>query len=340
MGNGDRKQEMQKPICLISLMLATAISIMAQPKDFPKLAGPYLGQKPPGMTPEIFAPGVISKGYFERSVVFSPSYDELFYELRCLGFTTVLMHMKQQNGEWSDPETASFSGIPDHRDCYAFFSHDGRTLFFASRRPLSDDEECKEESDIWMLRKDNDQWGTPIHAGNSLNSAFDDSTPTLSKSNNMYFCSNRDGNYDIYVSHFSEKGFSEPHRLDRPINTTYFEGHPFIAADESYLIFSSDRPGELGQADLYISFKGKDNEWLEPVNMGDKINSPFHEVAPYVSPDGQYLFFCSFRPNFPPYGKHRLTFKEIQKLLDGPGNGRGDIYWVSSKIIEELKPRE
>jgi hypothetical protein len=146
--------------------------------------------------------------------------------------------MKQHNGEWTDPETAAFSGIPDHSDCYAFFSHDGRTLFFTSRRPLSDDEESKEESDI------------------------------------------------------------------------------------------------------YISFKGKENEWLEPVNMGDKINSSFHEVAPYVSPDGQYLFFCSFRPNFPPCGENRLTFKEIQKLLDGPGNGRGDIYWVSAKIIEDLRPKE
>jgi len=74
--------------------------------------------------------------------------------------------------------------------------------------------------------------------------------------------------------------------------------------------------------------------------MGDKINSRFHEVAPYVSPDGKYLFFCSFRPNPPPYGKHRLTYMEIKKLLDGPGNGRGDIYWVSAKIIEELKPKE
>ena len=320
-------------------MPAVALAILAQQSGFPKLTGPYLGQKPPGMTPEIFAPGVISKGYFERSVVFSPSYDELFFELRCLGFTTVLMHMKQHNGEWSDPETATFSGIPDHSDCYAFFSHDGRTLFFTSRRPLSDGEESKKDSDIWMLRKDNDKWGMPVHAGYPLNSAFDDSVPTLSKSNNLYFCSNRDGNYDLYVSLFSEKGFSEPRRLDFPINTKNFEGHPFIAADESYLIFSSDRPGQLGEGDLYISFKGKENEWLEPVNMGDKINSQFHEVAPYVSPDGNYLFFCSFRPNPPPYGKHRLTFMEIKKLLDGPGNGRGDIYWVDANIIEEMRPK-
>ncbi len=321
-------------------MPAVALAIMAQPSDFPKLTGPYLGLKPPGMTPEIFAPGVISMGYFERSVVFSPSQDELFYQLRCLGFTSVLLYMTQKNGLWTEPETALFSGIPEYYDDCPFFSYDGRRLFFISKRPLAGSGDVKEDSDIWVLPKIKEAWGEPVHVGNVLNSALNDDYPTLSKLNNLYFCSNRDGNYDLYASLFSEKGFSEPRRLDFPINTKNFEGHPFIAADESYLIFSSDRPGQLGEGDLYISFKGKENEWLEPVNMGDKINSQFHEVAPYVSPDGNYLFFCSFRPNPPPYWKHRLTFMEIKKLLDGPGNGRGDIYWVSAKVIEKLRPKE
>jgi len=55
----------------------------AQQSDFLFLKGLYLGQKPPGMTPEIFAPGIISMGYFERSVVFSPSQDELFFQFFC-----------------------------------------------------------------------------------------------------------------------------------------------------------------------------------------------------------------------------------------------------------------
>ena len=94
----------------------------------------------------------------------------------------------------------------------------------------------------------------------------------------------------------------------------------------------------MGQGDLYVSFKGEDNGWLEPIHMGDEINSPFHEAAPFVSPDGKYLFFCSFRPNPPSNAKRRLTYREVKELLDGPGNGRGDIYWVSAKVIEELRP--
>ncbi len=313
---------------------------LPRPEDRPILSGAYLGQKPPGMTPEIFAPGIISMGYFERSVVFSPSQDELFFQLRCLGFTTVLLHMTQKNGSWTEPETASFSGLPEHFDDSPFFTYDGRHLFFVSQRPLPGREDIKKDSDIWMLPKSKDAWGEPVHAGHTLNSVFDEDYPTLSRSNNLYFSSNRAGNYDIYVTQFSEQGFSEPLRLNAPINSEYFEGHPCIAADESYLIFSSDRPGELGEGDLYISFKGEKNEWSEPVNMGEEINTPFHEAAPYVSPDGKYLFFCSFRPKPRPSENKRLTFMEVKQLLDGPGNGRGDIYWVSAKIIDDLRPKE
>ena len=264
----------------------------------------------------------------------------MFFQLRCLGFNTVLIHMKQINGTWSEPETACFSGIPEYSDAYAFFTYDGRTLFISSQRPLPGQKENKKDSDIWFIQKDKEEWGVPIHGGEIINSIVDDSCPSLSRLNNLYFSSNREGHYDIYVSHFSERGFSEPKKLNAAINTQHFEGHPFIAADESYLIFSSDRPGELGEGDLYVSFKGKDNEWIEPLNMGDKINSAFHDVAPYVSPDGKYLFFCSFRPNPRPIGGKRLTLREIQKILDGPGNGRGDIYWVSAIVIENLKPKE
>jgi hypothetical protein len=98
---------MKKRSLIYGLFLIAVSVLHAQTKDFPKLTGPYLGQKPPGMTPEIFAPGIISSGYFERSVVFSPDHDELFFQLRCLGFTTVLLHMKRKMGTWSRPETGA-----------------------------------------------------------------------------------------------------------------------------------------------------------------------------------------------------------------------------------------
>ena len=103
-------------------------------------------------------------------------------------------------------------------------------------------------------------------------------------------------------------------RLDFPINTGYNEHDPYIAPDESYLIFTSNRPGGYESADLYICFKNTDDSWAEPINMGNKINSDKYDYCPILSPDGKYLFFSSYR------------------------TGNGDIYWVDAKVIEELKP--
>ena len=79
-----------------------------------QLKGPFLGQKPPGDVPELFASGIVSSVYFEHSgAVFTPDGKELFWsrainegrEPRII----VIMHMKMENGVWSRPELAPFN---------------------------------------------------------------------------------------------------------------------------------------------------------------------------------------------------------------------------------------
>lgn len=63
------------------------------------------------------------------------------------------------------------------------------------------------------------------------------------------------------------------------------------------------------------------------MNMGNRINTEANERFPNVTPDGKFLFFNS-------------TKKIVGADADGPGNGNGDVYWVSAKIIEELRAKE
>ena len=91
---------------------------------------------------------------------------------------------------------------------------------------------------------------------------------------------------------------------------------PYIAPDESYLLFSSMRPDGNGDFDLYVSYKKKDGTWTKAKNLGDTINTSARESISVVSPDGNYLFFMSRR------------------------NGIGELFWVDARIIEELKPKE
>ena len=97
------------------------------------------------------------------------------------------------------------------------------------------------------------------------------------------------------------------------VNTGEREFCPFIAPDESYLIFSRTVPEEKGRSDLFISFRGGDGKWSEAVNMGDTVNSLHNETSPVVTPDGRYLFFSR---------------------VSGDING---VFWTSADVIEELR---
>ena len=77
-----------------------------------------------------------------------------------------------------------------------------------------------------------------------------------------------------------------------PWNTEqYDEVHPALSADGTSLYFASNREGGLGGMDIYRSdFKA--GEWSEPINLGDKINTPGNEIFPFVHDDGT-LYFAS-----------------------------------------------
>jgi len=108
--------KISKIVSLISFILIIGIS-QAQEKisDFPVLKGPYIGQKPPGTIPEIFAPGIISTRHYENSITFSPDGNEIFYAMASpaagRGNLFVILFTKKENNLWTRPRVAPFSGI-------------------------------------------------------------------------------------------------------------------------------------------------------------------------------------------------------------------------------------
>ena len=304
--------------------------------NFPILKGPYLGQKPPGTKPEIFAPGIISTGYHDGCITFSPDGRELFYHFGGLG-RMVILYMKQEVNRWTAPQVASFSG--NYRDGEPHFSYDGNKLLFRSNRPLEGKGEPMESTDIWIVERSEDGWGEPRNLGTIINSAKDDLYPTITKSGDLYFASNRDGGWDIYASKYLNGRYIKPEKLSKAINSEFGDWDAFLDPDESYIIFGSNRRSDgFGESDLYISFRKEDGSWTKSKNMGSQINTIYREVDPVVSMDSKYIFFRSNRRIHKSYSETPLTYNEIIKILDSPGNGEADIYWVDAKVIENLKP--
>jgi Tol biopolymer transport system component len=109
----------------------------------------------------------------------------------------------------------------------------------------------------------------------------------------LYFASVR-GNgrkdNDLYRSRLVNGEYQKPENLGNVINTNVTEADPFIAPDQSYLIFSSDREGGAGEGDLYISFN-QNGKWTAPQPLGSNINTAEYEYTPLVSADGKTFYF-------------------------------------------------
>ena len=252
----------------------------------------------------------------------------------------VILHMKQENNQWAAPQVASFSGkyTGKYRDGEPHFSYDGTKLLFRSLSPLEGKGEPMAFTDIWIVERDDGGWGEPVNPGPPINSDREDLYPTISKSGDLYFASNRDGGWDIYISKYVNGSYATPEKLSDAINSEFGDWDAFLAPDESYMIFGSNgRPDGFGESDLYISFRDEDGTWTKSKNMGSQINTSYREVDPVISPDGKYIFFRSNRRIHKSYTESPLTYQEFKRILDSPENGEADIYWVDAKIIDELK---
>jgi ankyrin repeat protein len=280
------------------------------PVEFPILKGKFLGQKKPGLEPELFAPGIVSTPQSEHSViVFNSVGNEAFWSSG-----NAIFSIKMRDNQWLPPQVATFSG--KFRNYSMAYSSDGNKLYFCSLRPLDNNKPAS--LSIWVVTRKGSNWSEAKPLGSSVNSKLA-SGPSLSNDDTLYFYSDTEGSkrrYDIYRSLLVNGDYTIPLNCSDAINSKYYDMNPYIAPDESYMIFESDRPEGFGWSDLYISFRKKDGTWSKAKNMGNKINTNKLERYPNVSSDGKYLFFSSDRL------------------------GNLDIYWVDAQIIEELKQKE
>lgn len=322
------------------LLLIFTFSCCSGKEDLSVPKGLYLGQKPPGMLPEVFAPGIVSKGMNEAGIAFSPDGDEVYYNITHVthGFTAIVF-MEQKNGQWTKPDVAPFSG--QYNDSDAFFSPDGQTLYFTSDRPLEPGE-IQGNLDIWFVERNKSGWSAPKNIGSPINSEFVDANPCLTRDGTLYYASNRPGGFgshDIYRSRFIRGKYTEPENLGESINTQNFESSPFVAPDGSYIIHNlfAGRDSET-QSGLHVAFRREDGTWTQTKNMGDAINKKKPAMFAFVSHDGQYLFYTSDKVPYLPYSGERQTYDQLTQMFMGHQNGLSDIYWVDAKVIDQFRP--
>lgn len=302
---------------------------------FSNLSGSYLGQKPQGMVPEIFAPDIISTEYQNNSSpTFSADMNEVYWSISFMqGAPDVILFMKRESDNWSEPKVVSFSG--KYSDGAPFLSPDNKQLFFHSNRPIENEGEPK-DMDIWFVERTNTGWSDPINAGDKINTDKFESYPSVSMNGNLYFNSFLEGYpYDlgIYKSQLVNGEFIDRVPMNDLINSKKgFNWCPYIAPNEKYIIFSSGRDGQEYD-DLYYSLRKGDDSWSDPVKFDTSVNSEFNDRFPSVSPDGEYIFFSRNQSNFRTYYKSPQTYEQ---LLDRYNKMNDEVFWVRSKVLKDI----
>ena len=143
---------MKKVILIGCLLIVAGQIIHAQKSDFPKLTGPYLGQTPPGMTPEIFTSGIVSTKEDETAFEISSSGKEIAFIRK----NKVMILTMNSDSSWNKPAVAPFSGkFIDDESC---FSPSGNEIYFMSRRNCP---RSKYGANLWVTRKNAGKWTEP-----------------------------------------------------------------------------------------------------------------------------------------------------------------------------------
>jgi hypothetical protein len=168
----------------------------------------------------------------------------------------------------------------------AVSSFDGNTIVFTERRGLL--------NAIMFSKKIRGKWQTPIEINSSLNAGDDCSTCSLNSDGTLLFLYKED-NYDgnIYSSEYADGKWTPIKKLNKNINTKYYESHASVSANGKKLYFTSNRNGGQGGLDIYLSEKDASGDWGPAINLGSTVNTKYNEDTPFITINDSLLYFSS-----------------------------------------------
>ncbi len=282
-------------------------------------------------------PEIISQLPTVRDFTISPDQNEIYFTAQgYLGELSTIIKVTKENGVWSKPEVAPFSG--QYTDLEAMFSPDGLKLFFVSNRPIDNTKSEAKDQDIWYIERatTSGSWSTPKNIGSPINTSGDEFYPSIASNGNLYFTSTAEtskGKDDIFMSTWENEKYSPPISLSEAVNSPGYEYNSYISPDESFLIFGGyQRKDGLGSGDLYISYKDKEGKWGAAKNLSKEINSKKMDYCPFYDHKTQTLYFTSKRSNIKQDVTQPKNLEQLLKLLNAYENGLSKIYSTSIKL--------
>ena len=173
-----------------------------------------------------------------------------------------------------------------------------------------------DDEDLVICKQDSaGQWMSPVSISASINTRLNEGTCTISADGRQLIftsCIGRRGygSCDLFESLKVGDEWSKPLNLGPEINSPAWESQPSLSSDGRMLFFVSDRRGGIGNKDIYVSYKLENGHWTKAENLGDKINTPYDEISPFIHVNGRALFIASNgKPGFGGYDVYRSDYE-------------------------------
>ena len=164
----------------------------------------------------------------------------------------------------------------------------------------------------------------------------------------LYMTEEKGGyNNDIYVCFLEKDGtWTEPRSIGKKINlSNYDEMTPYLASDGVTLYFSSNRPGGLGENDIWMT-KRLDKtwqKWSEPVNLGSPINTSDWDAFFTLDAGGEYAYLSTSLDSYGESDIVRVKLLEREKpdpvvLVSGNVYNKKTGQPLSAALVYETLP--
>lgn len=271
---------------------------------------------------QVFAPGVISGPANEGAPTFSPDGKQLFFTRSATRWSIILESHKQEDGAWSKPVVASFSG--EWSDASPAFSPDGSYLIFVSVRPApassasapSNSRARQVESHIWRVDRTNSGWSAPAELPEAVNCFPRIFRPSVASDGTVYFTATVNGkNLGLYRAAHRDGAFVRAEPLPFSDGSVK-DVDPEIAPDQSFMIFSSRRtfPGDDQHEHLFI-VRNRQGQWSSPEPIRYADDGSTEDNDPRLGPDRRTVYFISDRTapvHFP--RTHQQAIEDTERL--------------------------
>lgn len=287
--------------------------------------------------PQVFAPGVISSAADDEGPAFTPDGKTVYF-FRANSKDYFIMESHRGKDGWSTPEVAPFSGR--WRDLEPALAPDGSYMIFASTRPLPGSDTPPDGSwggqlhpgkggNLWRVDRKGKGWSEPKRLPDTVNRSFNIFSPAIAANGDLYFMDavGEGMHFRLFMSALKDGVYQPPVPL--PFTAGQYGGvDAAVAPDESYMVFSSNRPpSPTGQSDLFIVFR-KDGQWGEPQHLPDSINAYAPAYEAHLNPDGHTLYFGSSYVVAGPAGRDATAARRVLADMLAWNNSALNIWQV------------